>query len=368
VTSGKIDLTVGYISNDYIPSDVRAALVRAATLSIDWSNRYPSTTVLKKDYGAALEVEEDQLVFTAGADGALRLLFGQTKDMDDRPIELSVCFTPTYRGYGDLPGIVQQPSFNGTSYVIDTSERPAVGRFFVASPNNPAGDVPLASIAELAASNPQAIVVVDEAHVSFKSPSYSEFDLDHSAVSLLATHPNIAVVRSFSKAYALAGARVGAIVASKEICSVGSQYTAEYAVSGVSIAHATAALRRPEPEFMKIRSDVLEQKRETVGRLQECGYGIVEGSAAMIVVKFDEPSGANAFTRAMGKQGFTLNPGAQEENVLGMPANWVRIGIGSPAAMRNFRDVLPHLDHVLDRAAGRAGEVDRVLGLRDRLA
>ncbi|WP_111720686.1 histidinol-phosphate transaminase [Homoserinimonas sp. OAct 916] len=107
---------------------------------------------------------------------------------------------------------------------------------FLASPGNPSGaSIPLDRVRELAlALAGQALVVVDEA--------YGEFAIEASAVTLLADVPNVAVLRTMSKAHALAGARIGAVIARPELIAVLGRCQAPYPLPVCSVNLACAAL------------------------------------------------------------------------------------------------------------------------------
>lgn len=107
---------------------------------------------------------------------------------------------------------------------------------FLCSPGNPTGNVlPLAAVARLADSlRGHALVVVDEA--------YGEFASARSALSLIPDRPNIAVLRTLSKAHALAGARIGCVVADPGLIAMLQRCQAPYPLPAPSIVLACRAL------------------------------------------------------------------------------------------------------------------------------
>src|SRR5690606_32253926 len=116
---------------------------------------------------------------------------------------------------------------------------------FLCSPNNPTGGVlPLQQIGHLAqALRGRAMLVVDEAYI--------EFAAAESAASLLDAHHNLAVLRTLSKAWALAGARVGALLAHPEAVDLCRRVMAPYPLPApcveaalAELAHAAAMRRR----------------------------------------------------------------------------------------------------------------------------
>ena len=108
---------------------------------------------------------------------------------------------------------------------------------FLTTPNNPTGtSIPLQEISRItgAALENRAIVVVDEA--------YAEFSQSPSAVTLIDKHPNLIVVRTMSKAFAFAGARVGYLVARPEVVNAMMLVRLPYHLSALTQAAAIAAL------------------------------------------------------------------------------------------------------------------------------
>jgi len=107
---------------------------------------------------------------------------------------------------------------------------------FVCSPNNPTGNAqPLSSIVALAQGLPDALVIVDEA--------YGEFAPAGSAQALIASNPNIAITRTFSKAFALAGARLGYVLAAPAVVDDLRRVRLPYHLSALTQAAGLVALR-----------------------------------------------------------------------------------------------------------------------------
>ena len=120
--------------------------------------------------------------------------------------------------------------------VAQAAERGGAKLVFVCSPSNPTGaSVPLEAIAALAARLAgRALVVVDEA--------YGEFAEQPSATTLMSEHPNVAVLRTLSKAHALAAARIGVLIADPALVRVLRACQAPYPVPTPCAELATAGL------------------------------------------------------------------------------------------------------------------------------
>jgi histidinol-phosphate aminotransferase len=154
---------------------------------------------------------------------------------------------------------------------------------FVCSPNNPTGTVqPLGVIAHLAAST-DALVIVDEAYVEFGGES---------ALKLVADHPNLAVVRTFSKAFAMAGARLGYVLTSPEVVDDLERVRLPYHLSSLTQAAGIVALRHAG-EAMSILDAIRGQRDRIVEGLTAIDGLTVYPSDANFVL-FVPPPGHDA--------------------------------------------------------------------------
>ena len=161
---------------------------------------------------------------------------------------------------------------------------------FVCTPNNPTGAlVPLQSIARLAeALRDKALVVVDEAYFEFTHAAIS-------ATSLLPQHDNIAVLRTLSKAYALAGARIGTLIAHAEIVALLRRIQAPYPLPTTCVDAALAALTPAAVEDSRARIGVLLRERERLALALPLAAGVrvVYPSAAnFLCVRFADSAKA----------------------------------------------------------------------------
>ncbi|MFC3907580.1 histidinol-phosphate transaminase [Legionella dresdenensis] len=179
-------------------------------------NRYPEPQPenLRNRLAQIYEVCPEQLLLTRGMDEGIDLLLRTFC----RPLSDSLIITPPTFGYYEVAAAI-----NGVS----VTKIPLTGQFepdwealskatgckliFLCSPNNPTGNViALEKIEALCRTYGEStLVVVDEAYI--------EFAATQSAVALLATCKNLIVMRTLSKAYGLAGARIGCVIAAPEI-------------------------------------------------------------------------------------------------------------------------------------------------------
>ena len=192
---------------------------------------------------------------------------------------------------------------------------------FVCTPNNPTGAlVPLQSIARLAeALHDQALVVVDEAYFEFTNGAVS-------ATSLLPQHDNIAVLRTLSKAHALAGARVGTLIAHAEIVALLRRIQAPYPLPSICVDAALAALAPAAVEESRARIGVLLRERERLARALPSAAGVqavYPSSANFLCVRFAD---AAKVYKTLIELGIVVR---DVSHYLGL-ADCLRITVGTP--------------------------------------
>ncbi len=163
------------------------------------------------------------------------------------PGRRAALFEPTYLLHSRLARLthteVERLALPST-FVLGDAEVAAVAAsspdvVFVCSPNNPTGNAqPLSAIAAIAETVPNALVIVDEA--------YGEFAPAASAQALIATNPNLAITRTFSKAFALAGARIGYLLAAPDVVANLHRVRLPYHLSSLTQTAGIVALRHRE--------------------------------------------------------------------------------------------------------------------------
>ena len=135
---------------------------------------------------------------------------------------------------------------------------------FVCSPNNPTGNTqPLTDVEHLVTAAPNALVVVDEAYIDFGGES---------ALPLLAAHPNLAVVRTFSKAFSMAGARLGYVLTSPEVVGDLQRVRLPYHVSALTQTAGLVALRHMDSALGLLDGIRIQRDRilQALARIEGC--------------------------------------------------------------------------------------------------
>jgi histidinol-phosphate aminotransferase len=199
---------------------------------------------------------------------------------------------------------------------------------FIANPNNPTGTfLPAASIERfLATVPPQVVVVLDEAYNEYLDPS-RRFD----AVQWVKRFPNLVLSRTFSKAYGLAGLRVGYGVAQPALTDLMNRVRQPFNVNSIAQAAAVAALA--DADFLE-RSRALNA--QGVALLQDAfkamGLPFVESFGNFVLVKVGDAAAVN---EKLLKAGVIVRPVGN----YGLP-EWLRITVGLPEENRIFLEAL----------------------------
>jgi histidinol-phosphate aminotransferase len=195
---------------------------------------------------------------------------------------------------------------------------------FLCSPNNPTGTaLPFEVVGAVLEAAPDAIVVVDEAYAEFARPG------TRSALTLLADHPRLVVTRTMSKAFALAGARVGYLAAAPEICDALRIVRLPYHLSAVTQAVALAALRHAD-ELLAAVDRLRAERDATVEWLRAQGFDVAESDANFVL--FGRFADRHAVWEGLLGHGVLVRETG--------PDGWLRVSIGTPAEMTAFQDAL----------------------------
>ena len=217
------------------------------------------------------------------------------------------------------------------------------------SPNNPTGTAlpPEAVTALCEAAGDGCIVVVDEAYGEFRRAGTP------SALELLPRHRNLVVTRTMSKAFALAGARLGYLAADPAICDAIRVVRLPYHLSAVTQAVALAALRHA-PELLAKVDELRAERDATVAWLREQGLEVADSDANFAL--FGRFRDRHAVWQGLLDRGVLIREVG--------PDGWLRVSIGTTPEMTIFKRALTEVLGTGDTAmtdvtvvAGEATEV-----------
>jgi histidinol-phosphate aminotransferase len=250
-------------------------------------NRYPDPQQreLKAIIGDKNNVSKDNILLGNGSDEVLDLIFRAFCEPNQDNI---ITLPPTYGMYGVLANINAienrevllneefQPNVDAILNAVDANTK----IIFLCSPNNPTGNSFSDSSVIKILNQFEGLVVLDEAYIDFTE--------EESWLSVLKDFPNLIITQTLSKAYAMAGLRIGILYASKEIISVLNKIKPPYNVNGLSQETAIKKLNQSTMPA-QVKKIITERKRlETV--LAKCSFveKVFPSVANFILIKVDD--------------------------------------------------------------------------------
>jgi histidinol-phosphate aminotransferase len=199
---------------------------------------------------------------------------------------------------------------------------------FLTSPNNPTGTAAPMDLIEAICDSAPGLVVVDEAYAEFAREGTP------SALTLLPRHPGLVVTRTMSKAFAMAGARIGYLAAAPELVEKLLLVRLPYHLSAVTQAVARAALanaNEPLATVAKLRTE----RDALVAWLRQRGLTVAESDANFVL--FGEFGERRRIWQGLLDRGVLVREVG--------PPRWLRVTVGTPEEMSAFRTAL---DEVLE--------------------
>jgi histidinol-phosphate aminotransferase len=200
-------------------------------------------------------------------------------------------------------------------------EQPSV--VLLASPNNPTGTaLPLADIEAILDAAP-GVVVVDEAYGEFRRADVP------SALRLLPSAPRLVVTRTMSKAFALAGGRLGYLAASPAVVDAVRIVRLPYHLSAVTQAVARVALAHAD-ELLRAVDELRAERDRTVDWLRSIGLQAADSDANFVL--FGTFADRHAVWQGLLDRGVLIRETG--------PDGWLRVSVGTPDEMTAFRRAL----------------------------
>ena len=272
-----------------------------------------------------LAVAPDQITVGAGIDGLIKYLGILALGPGDG---LAMCWPGfvQWRAVAGIQGATFQPASltSGGAPDLDALRaaiRPETKMAVIVSPNNPTGGaVPAGDLERFLDAVPAHVLpVLDEAYFEFLPAG------GHDGAALVAEGRRVAVLRTFSKAYALAGLRVGYLIGPAELSRELARVRNAFDVTGPAQAAAVASLRAPRAD-LDARLEAIVAERERV-RAALIGLGLepLPSEANFLLVPFADAAAAEAAVEALLARGVIVRGAGP----FGAPEG-VRITIGLP--------------------------------------
>ncbi len=257
---------------------------------------YPDAGPLEGILAKRLRVAPAQVVVTAGADEALDRLCRAFL----APGRTAVLPTPGFEmleRYAALAGAqVVSPSWLGGPFPVSAIlDVPSPSLVAITSPNNPTGGVATVDeILAIADARPDTLVLLDAAYVEF-----AELDPTRQVLA----RPNVVVVRTLSKAWGLAGLRVGFAVGAADVIRALRCAGSPYPVSSLSLALATARLERGEASMRRFVDRVRDERTQLAAALAARGFDVVPSQANFVFAQGDN---AESFVLGLARRGIAI--------------------------------------------------------------
>jgi histidinol-phosphate aminotransferase len=313
--------------NPYPPLPSVVAAIADAAVDV---NRYPDmhATEVTDAVATALGVEPASVVAGNGSVAVLAHVLAAVVEAGDEVVY-------PWRSFEAYPIAVSLAHANAVPVPLGADGRldlaamaaavtPRTRVVLVCTPNNPTG--PAVHAGELAtfldALPGDVLVVLDEAYVEFvRDPDVPD------GLAVLADHPNVVVLRTFSKAYGLAGLRVGFAVARPRLAAGIRAASTPFGVSHVAQLAAVASLRAQDELLARVDRIVVERTRMLTA-LRAQGWTVPDSQANFVWLALGDQT--TAFAERCARAGVVVRPFA---------GDGVRVSVGEPEATDLFLEV-----------------------------
>ncbi|HET7104941.1 MAG TPA: histidinol-phosphate transaminase [Terracidiphilus sp.] len=320
-------LRLDFNENTYACSPkVREVLSR---ISAGELTRYPEREPMEARAAAHLGLEASQVALTNGVDEAIHVVCEAFLDAGDELL-LPVPTYTMYEVYASATDarVVTVQAADDLQFPFErlmAALTPRTKMIAIANPNSPSGSVSTRTqILEIARRAPQAIVMVDEAYFHF----FGETVMD-----LVGKLPNLMVARTFSKAYGLAGLRLGLLAAPKELMRWVRRVLSPYSVNSLALACLVPALE--DQSYLDwYAGEVLTARAEFEGAVDAAKLRRWPSRANFVLVEIGARH--QAFTTRMREAGVLVRDRSADPGCDGR----VRITVGTREQMRQAAKAL----------------------------
>ena len=269
------------------PASVVEAVKAEANLLHLYSD--PECTKLVEKAAEVLGVKKTQLIPTNGSDEALNFAFMAFCDKD-HPIVFPDITYGFYTVFADLNGVPYQTIPLKEDFSIDYKDYVGIGKnVIIANPNAPTGlTLSRAQVEEIVRSNPNNVVIVDEAYVDFGGET---------CIPLIEKYDNVLITQTFSKSRSMAGARLGFLIGCESL--IADLYAIKYATNPYNVNRMTMmagyAFLCEEAHFNFTRKIICENREYTKRELEKLGFEVLEAKTNFLFMKSDKIEGEKLY-------------------------------------------------------------------------
>lgn len=300
-------------------------------------NRYPDPyqRSLKSLLAEQKGVSENQILLGNGSDEVLDLIYRVFCEPNKDNI---ITLPPTYGMYKVLAGINAvenkevlltadfEPNVNEILKAVDANSK----LLFICSPNNPTGNSFKKERIEKLLKSFNGLVVIDEAYIDFSK--------DESWLSHLKKHPNLIVTQTLSKAYGLAGVRLGICYASQEVISVLNKIKPPYNVNQLTQQRALQRVLNQDLVNQEVKQ-ILDERNELINALDSLDFvsELYPTDANFVLAKVDDAN--KRYQQLLEKQVVVRNRSTQP-----LCENTLRFTVGTPEENKKLIAILKELN------------------------
>lgn len=259
----------------------------------------PECSDLVKTAAEHFGISENEIIFTNGSDEILNFAFMAFCDETHSAVfpDITYGFYPVFSELNNVPfeEIPLNDDFSVNAHAFCAVDKTV----FIANPNAPTGiALSLSDIEKIVKSNPQNVVVIDEAYVDFGAES---------AVKLIHKYDNLLVTQTFSKSRSMAGARLGFGIANENIIrdlNTVKYSTNPYNVNRMTMAAGVGAIL--DKEYFENNCKKIAKVRDyTSEKLKQLGFTVTESKANFLFAKSDCIDGATLYLK-LREKGFLV--------------------------------------------------------------
>ena len=334
--SKKYDGLVPYVAgeqpkdNEYIklntnesPFSLSENALKYAKEALSKTNLYPDPDCrdLHKEIAGLLGISPDEVMATNGSDEILNFAFMAFCDKENPAVFPNITYG-FYKVFAQINGVPYEEIPLKDDFTVDISDYIGINKnIFIANPKAPTGiALSVSQIEKIVASNPENIVVIDEAYVDFGGES---------CVPLIKKYDNLLVTQTFSKSRSMAGARLGFGAACPAL--IADLINIKYSTNPYNVNSVTAALGigvlKDEETTQKNCGEIIKNREYTASELKKLGFYITNSSTNFLFAKSDKIGGQKLYEE-LKKRGILVRHFSAKEI-----ADYNRITIGSKEQM-----------------------------------
>ena len=295
----------------------------------------PDSTELVNKLAETYNVSPEQVIVNNGSDETLNFAFMAFAD-EKHPLafpDITYGFYPVFAELNHIP--YSTIPLNG-KLEINPNDFVGIGKTIViANPNAPTGlSLTINEVEKITKSNPNNIVIIDEAYVDFGGES---------AIPLVDKYENLLVVQTFSKSRSLAGARLGYGIGSKKLIedlNTIKYSTNPYNVNRMTSAAGIAALN-DSVYYQNNCAEIAKVREFTIAELRKLDFYVIDSKANFVFAKSDDISGIHLYTE-LKKRGILIRHFDTEKI-----SDYNRITVGT---MQQMKILIKEITEILKEA------------------